>query len=70
MKIQMNNLEALERLIGGESEVEMDIRASIVDAFCKKHLKSIANEEFVKRMAEAVKTEINGKLLVEYTSSP
>lgn len=47
--IQINNLEALERLIGGDSEVEIEIRNNIVQNFAKKHLKNISNkwnEEF------------------------
>jgi hypothetical protein len=42
VKIQINSLEALERLIGGDSELEIEIRSSIVQEFSKKHLKSIA----------------------------
>ena len=42
MKIQINSLAALERLIGGDSDIEIDIRNSVVQAFSKKHLKNIA----------------------------
>lgn len=38
MKIQINSLEALERLIGGDTELEIDIRNSIVHKFTQKHL--------------------------------
>jgi ribulose bisphosphate carboxylase small subunit len=44
MKIQINNLEALERLIGGDTELEIEIRNSVVQDFAKKHLKSVAKE--------------------------
>jgi hypothetical protein len=44
MKVQINSLEALERLIGGDTEVEIEIRNNIVQEFTKKHLKAIANE--------------------------
>lgn len=30
MKIQLNNLEALERLIGGDTEVEFEIRKELL----------------------------------------
>lgn len=43
-KIQINSLAALERLIGGDSETEIEIRNSIVQEFTKKHLKKIADE--------------------------
>ncbi len=44
LTLQINNLEALERLIGGDTEVEMDIRRSVVDAFAEKYLKPMAAE--------------------------
>ena len=40
-KIQINSLKALERLIGGDSEIEIEIRKSIVAEFAKRHLRSI-----------------------------
>ena len=43
MKVQINSLAALERLIGGDTEVEIEIRNNIVQEFTKKHLKSIAD---------------------------
>lgn len=49
IKIQINSLEALERLIGGNTEAEMDIRNSVVQAFTERHLKSIANQEHVAK---------------------
>lgn len=41
-KIQINSLEALERLIGGDSEFEIEIRNSVVQEFAKKHIKCLA----------------------------
>lgn len=43
-KIQINSLEALERLIGNDTELEMELRSTIVQEFSKKFLKSVANE--------------------------
>lgn len=43
-KIQINSLEALERLIGNDNELEIQVRNNIVQEFAKKHLKAIANE--------------------------
>ena len=43
-KIQINSLEALERLIGNDNEIEIQVRNTIVQNFAKKHLKAIANE--------------------------
>lgn len=44
MQIQINNLAALERLIGGDSQLEFDIRNNIVQAFANKHLKPLVND--------------------------
>lgn len=71
-KIQINSLEALERLIGNDTELEIQIRNNIVQEFAKKHLKSIANEttfqieiatfkrklqeEFDKKLEESIAT--------------
>lgn len=52
MKLQINSLEALERLIGGDTEVEIEIRNNIVQEFTKKHLKAIANEAVFRKVAE------------------
>ena len=46
-KIQINSLEALERLIGGDTEVELEIRNNIVQEFTKKHLKSLLETDSV-----------------------
>jgi hypothetical protein len=48
IKIQINSLEALERLLGGDAALEIDVRASIAAAFAEKHLRSLA-----KTFAEA-----------------
>jgi hypothetical protein len=57
-KIQINNLEALERLIGNDNEIEMDIRQNIVEAFTKKHLKNIAYELAIKNIDKVVKNNL------------
>jgi hypothetical protein len=51
MKLQINSLEALERLIGGDTEVELEIRNNIVQDFAKKHLKALVNEGSIQRVA-------------------
>ncbi len=42
LTLQINSLEALERLIGGNSEVEIEIRSRVVQEFSKRHLKAVA----------------------------
>jgi len=54
-KIQINSLEALERLIGNDNELEIEIRNSVVQNFSKKYLKNIADEEILKNEVNAIK---------------
>lgn len=43
MKIELT-LPALERLIGGDTEIEVALRRQIVEEFAKRHLKVVADE--------------------------
>lgn len=56
LTLQINNLEALERLIGGDSEVEIEIRNSVASRFAEKHLKPLLNSsnvlEIVRKLRE------------------
>lgn len=58
MKIQINSLEALERLIGDDKEMEFAIKESILNGFAKKYLKSIANSEAMAEVATKVLKEL------------
>lgn len=58
MKIQINSLEALERLIGDDKEMEFAIKESILNGFAKKYLKSIANSEAMAEVATKVLREL------------
>jgi poly-D-alanine transfer protein DltD len=60
-KIQINSLEALERLIGNDNELEIEIRNSVVQNFVTKHLKSLAREAVVKNAAEATQEAIKAE---------
>jgi len=55
VKIQIASLEALERLIGGDSELEIEIRNSIVQAFTNKHLKAIGTKLIETGLENSVK---------------
>lgn len=57
-KIQINSLEALERLIGNDNELEIQVRNNIVQEFTKKHLKSIVNETTFKTEIETFKRKL------------
>jgi hypothetical protein len=58
VKVQINSLEAVERLIGGDSAIEIEIRNNVVDKFEKKYLKGLATESFarIKPWMEELKT--------------
>ena len=61
IKIQINSLEALERLIGNDNELEIEIRNSVVQNFTKKYLKDLAKTELVANIAKAVQNEIKSE---------
>lgn len=54
LTLQINSLEALERLIGNDSATEVEIRNSVVQKFAEKHLKPIA-DTVLSRIDDAVK---------------
>lgn len=58
MKLQINSLAALERLIGGDTEVEIEIRNNIVQEFSKKHLKALVNEGTIKTVADQINSAL------------
>lgn len=58
MKIQINSLEALQRLIGGDKEMEITVKSSIINEFAKSYIKSVANSEIVDTIKKAVLEEI------------
>ena len=51
--IQINSIEVLERLIGGNTELEVDLRNSVAQAFATKHIK-----KFQAVLDEAIQKEI------------
>jgi len=61
LTIQINNLEALERLIGGDTEVEIEIRNSIAQAFAKKHLKQLITEQVVTNAIQEAYKYVNNE---------
>lgn len=58
MKIQINSLEALQRLIGDDKEMEITVKSSIINEFAKSYIKSVANSEVVDTIKNAVLEEI------------
>lgn len=58
MKIQINSLAALERLIGDDKEMEITVKSSIINEFAKSYIKSVANSEIVNTIKNAVLEEV------------
>jgi hypothetical protein len=60
--IQINSLEALERLLGGDSQLEIDLRHSVVEAFARKHLKALTTLDAVSSAARQLRSEFEAQL--------
>lgn len=58
MKIELN-LPALERLIGGDTEIEVALRRQIVEEFAKRHLKEVAEKATYSAALEATKLYVD-----------
>lgn len=60
MKMQLD-AAALERLLGGQTEIEVELRSAVVQAFAKQHLKAVASsdafETFLATEAQATRHE-------------
>lgn len=62
LTLQINSLEALERLIGGDTQVEIDIRNSVVQKFADKHLKAVANSDAVRKTMEGIQAAVQKQI--------
>ena len=60
--LQINSVEAVERLIGGDETMELSLRNSIVQEFAKRHLKAIANDVGFKRLCIQIVDETKGAI--------
>lgn len=67
-KIQINSLEALERLVGGDTELEIEVRNSVVQRFAEKHLKPLANSDGFKAIGNQIRKDANDNLSREIAS--
>lgn len=63
MKIQINSLAALERLIGGDNEAEIEIRQSVVEIFTRKYLKTIVAQPLMNATKESLLNEVQDTLM-------
>ncbi len=51
--------EALTAMIGGNTEIEIEIRNSIVQEFARKHLKVIANSEVISKEFAGIRQDLS-----------
>jgi len=60
LRLQLDS-SALERLIGGDTEIELELRNGIANEFAKRHLRSIINDNgfkaFIGKEADEAKKE-------------
>lgn len=49
VKIQINSVAALERLIGGDSALELELRKSVVVEFSRRHLGEVVADAGVRK---------------------
>jgi len=61
IKLQLDK-DALERLIGGDSQVEMDLRSGIVQNFAKRYLKGVAHQEIMTTLSAKVQGYVREQL--------
>lgn len=50
---------ALDRLIGGDSEIEVKLRQGVVEDFCNRKLKSLVNEESIKKACGEIEKKLH-----------
>lgn len=58
LTLQINNLSALERLIGGDSQIEVELRNSVAQSFAEKHIKALANSDAMSTTLHCITEDI------------
>jgi hypothetical protein len=56
------NLPALERLLGGDTQMEVELRYQIVQEFAKRHLKAVAAEPAFEKIIESHRKVIDAEV--------
>lgn len=65
--IQINSIDALNKLIEKDEKLELEIRNNVANALVKNSLSRVINIDAVKTQAEIIKTEIHKEL---FTKAP
>lgn len=56
------NRPALDRLLGGDSELEIELRQQIADQFADKHLRSLLNNKVFNQWRKTLSTEVDSAI--------
>lgn len=51
------NVPALERLLGGDSELEVHLRHQVAENFCRRHLKSLLKSEAIQDVIKSFQAD-------------
>lgn len=62
LKLIISNPDVLDRLIGGDTELELELRQCAAAEFAKRHLKSIINDEKLIQLEKNIKKDFNRAL--------
>lgn len=71
IRVQLN-LPALERLIGGDTEIEVELRRQVVANFAKHYLEGVLDAAALKAVGEEVRSTVRSAVLSifgQHTSS-
>lgn len=58
LNLQITSLELLEKILGKEDTVSLELKNNIIQEFTNKHLKGIANETMFKHTQSAIIKDI------------
>ena len=58
VKVQINSLEALNRLVGDSPELEIEVRRSVLEAFARGALNNVVNAEEVAKQLKQMDDEV------------
>ncbi len=61
MKLSLS-LPALERLIGGDNQIEIELRQQIAEKFAERHLKCLLNDTMLGQVQQKVTQFANGQI--------
>lgn len=65
IKLIISNPDVLHRLIGGDTELELELRQCAAAEFAKRHLKSIINDDKFIKLKDDIKNDFNNSLKKE-----